>query len=105
MKEVSMSAFARARMDNDLKNEAESILHSVGITPSEAIRMLYKQIVNRRGFPLELRTPNAKTLAAFSEVDHDIDKLETFNSFDELLDANDDHLLLYRLGTHAELFG
>jgi len=42
-----MSGVARARMDDDLKNEAEPILSSVGITPSEAIRMLYKQIVNR----------------------------------------------------------
>jgi len=84
-----MGAIARARMDEDLKNEAESILSSVGITPSEAIRMLYKQIVNRREFPLELRTPNAATLEAFAEVDNDAGKLETFDSFDELLNAND----------------
>jgi len=84
-----MSAIARARMDNSLKSEAESILDSVGITPSEAIRMLYKQIVNRHEFPLELRTPNATTLAAFAEVDNDVGDLETFASFDELLDADD----------------
>lgn len=84
-----MSVFARARMDDTLKSEAESILSSVGITPSEAIRMLYKQIVNRHEFPLELRTPNAKTLAAFSEVDNDVGELDTFGSFDELLNEND----------------
>lgn len=83
-----MSAIARARMDDDLKNEAESILNSVGITPSEAIRMLYKQIVNRHEFPLELRTPNASTLAAFVEIDNDKGSLETFDSFDELLNAD-----------------
>jgi len=84
-----MSVFARARMDEHLKSEAESILSSVGITPSEAIRMLYKQIVNRHEFPLELRTPNAKTLAAFSEIDNDVSELDTFGSFDELLNEND----------------
>lgn len=84
-----MSVFARARMDDSLKSEAESILNSVGITPSEAIRMLYKQIVNRNEFPLELRTPNAKTLAAYSEIDNDVHDLETYVSFDELLNAND----------------
>jgi len=84
-----MSGIARARMDDDLKSEAESILSSVGITPSEAIRMLYKQIVNRHEFPLELRTPNAATLAAFAEVDNDAGELETFASFDELLNADD----------------
>ena len=80
-----MSAIARARMDDSLKKEAESILNSVGITPSEAIRMLYKQIVNRHEFPLELRTPNTATLTAFNEVDNDNGDLETFVSFDELL--------------------
>lgn len=84
-----MSAIARARMDNKLKNEAESILNSIGITPSEAIRILYKQIVNRHEFPLELRTPNATTRAAFAEVDNDKNGLETFASFDELLNAED----------------
>jgi len=84
-----MSAIARARMDNNLKSEAESILNSVGITPSEAIRMLYKQIVNRHEFPLELRTPNATTLAAFAEVDNDAEKLEEFASIDDLINAND----------------
>ena len=83
-----MSAIARARMDDSLKKEAESILNSVGITPSEAIRMLYKQIVNRHEFPLELRTPNTATLAAFNEVDNDNGDLETFVSFDELLNEN-----------------
>ena len=83
-----MSAIARSRMDDSLKIEAESILNSVGITPSEAIRMLYKQIVNRHEFPLELRTPNAATLTAFNEVDTDNGDLETFASFDELLNEN-----------------
>ncbi len=84
-----MTAFARARMDDSLKNEAESILNSIGITPSEAIRIFYRQIVNRHEFPLELRTPNAKTLAAFNEVDNDTGELELFTSFDGLLNADD----------------
>jgi len=83
-----MSVIARARMDDSLQSEAESILNSIGITPSEAIRMLYKQIVNRHEFPLELRTPNAATLTAFNEVDTDNGDLETFASFDELLNEN-----------------
>jgi len=84
-----MSAIARARMDDNLKNEAESILNSVGITPSEAIRMLYKQIVNRHEFPLELRVPNTATLAAFHELDNDNGNLQTFNSLEELINADD----------------
>ncbi|SMN02085.1 hypothetical protein SPONN_575 [uncultured Candidatus Thioglobus sp.] len=38
---------------------------------------------------MELRTPNAATLAAFAEVDNDTGEIETFASFDELLNADD----------------
>jgi len=75
-----MSQVARARMDDRLKEKAEAVLDSIGITPSEAIRMLYRQIVNREEFPLELRVPNKTTLAAFEEGDGDSGELETLTS-------------------------
>jgi len=75
-----MSTVARARMDNELKESAEAVLDSIGITPSEAIRMFYRQIVNREEFPLELKVPNKTTLAAFEEGDGDQDELETLTS-------------------------
>ena len=52
-----------ARIDNDLKKEAESILGRLGITPSSAIQMLYSQIVLNRGLPFVPRIPRSKPLA------------------------------------------
>ncbi len=52
-----------ARIDTDLKENAEDILHQLGITPSSAIQMLYSQIVLTRGFPLELHLPSRKPVA------------------------------------------
>ncbi|PCJ46900.1 MAG: type II toxin-antitoxin system antitoxin, RelB/DinJ family [Gammaproteobacteria bacterium] len=75
-----MSKVARARMDGGLKEEAEAVLDSIGITPSEAIRMFYRQIVNRKGFPLELKIPNETTMSAFEEGDGDPDELETLTT-------------------------
>ncbi len=75
-----MSTVARARMDTELKEKAEAVLDSVGITPSEAIRMFYRQIVNREAFPLELKVPNKVTLAAFEEGDNDPDKMESLTT-------------------------
>ena len=46
-----------ARIDTKLKKNAESILAQLGITPSSAIQMLYRQIILSRGFPLNLRLP------------------------------------------------
>ena len=52
-----------ARIDTDLKENAEHILAQLGITPSSAIQMLYSQIVLTRGLPLDLRLPSEKPTA------------------------------------------
>lgn len=52
-----------ARIDNELKDSAESILSKLGITPSSAIQMLYSQIVLRNGIPFELKLPDSKPLS------------------------------------------
>ena len=52
-----------ARIDTNLKENAESILSQLGISPSGAIQMLYSQIVLNKGIPFELRLPSAKPVA------------------------------------------
>ena len=52
-----------ARIDTNLKDNAESILSQLGITPSSAIQMLYSQIVLKKGMPFELKLPFSKPLA------------------------------------------
>ena len=47
-----------ARIDTKLKENAESILQQLGISPSSAIQMLYSQIVRTNGFPLDLHLSN-----------------------------------------------
>ena len=51
------------RIDTKLKDNAESILAQLGVTPSNVIHMLYNQIVLRRGIPFELNLPNTKPAA------------------------------------------
>lgn len=51
-----------ARIDTNLKENAESILNQLGISPSSAIQMLYSQIVLQKGMPFELRLPHEKPL-------------------------------------------
>lgn len=46
-----------ARIDNELKKNAEQIMSQLGITPASVIQMLYSQIVLNRGLPFELRLP------------------------------------------------
>lgn len=52
-----------ARIDTNLKENAEQILQQLGITPASAIQMFYSQIVLTRGLPLELKLPAKKPTA------------------------------------------
>ena len=59
------TATVRARIEPALKDEVESILSRLGLTASETILLLYRQIRLRRGLPFEVAIPNkltAKTL-------------------------------------------
>jgi DNA-damage-inducible protein J len=66
---VTKSGMIRARVLPELKAEAESILDQIGLSPSDAIRMFYKQVVLSRGLPFEARLPNATTRKALRDAD------------------------------------
>jgi DNA-damage-inducible protein J len=64
---MSKSATIRARIEPRLKSEVDSILRELGLTVSEAVHLLCRQIKLRRGLPFDVRLPNeltAKTLQA-----------------------------------------
>ena len=54
------SANLYARIEPDVKEQAESILSTLGIPASNAINMFYKQIILQRGLPFEVKIPAAK---------------------------------------------
>ena len=58
-----------ARIEPDVKEQAESILNSLGIPVSNAINMFYKQIILQRGIPFEVKlpTPQPVNMAVLSE--------------------------------------
>ncbi len=62
------TAFARARIEPELKKEAENIFKHIGINPADAIRLFYHQTVLRRGIPFDLRIPRKETLSAVREL-------------------------------------
>jgi addiction module RelB/DinJ family antitoxin len=45
------STILRARVDSTRKRRAESVLRKLGVTPAQAINMLYAQIELRKGLP------------------------------------------------------
>ena len=65
---MTKAAFIRARVEPGLKIMAESVLIQLGITPTQAITMLYTRIARGQEWPLELKIPNAKTARAIKEA-------------------------------------
>lgn len=66
---ASKTANLYARIEPDVKEQAESILSSLGIPISSAINMFYKQIILQRGIPFDVKlpTPQPVNMAALSE--------------------------------------
>jgi DNA-damage-inducible protein J len=76
---MSRTAFIRARVEPQLKENAEHVLDEIGITPTQAITMLYKRIARDHEWPLELKIPNDETRLVFEETDKGIGLTECKN--------------------------
>ena len=76
---MSHSAVIHARIDPETKAATERVLEALGLTPTEAIRLFYRQIAIRKEFPLELRVPNALTASVLKMSENDQD-IEIFDS-------------------------
>jgi DNA-damage-inducible protein J len=61
----------QARVNPELKQEAEAVFAAVGLTTAEAIRLFLQQSVNSGGLPFQptAKLPNRETLAALDELD------------------------------------
>lgn len=80
---MSQSAVIHARIDPTTKAATERVLEALGLTPTEAIRLLYRQIAIRGEFPLELKVPNALTAETLAKAEAGED-LEDFDSVEDL---------------------
>jgi len=59
------------RLDPALKKQSEQVLNEIGLTPSQAITLFYKQIKFQRGLPFEIQLPhepNEETLQAIDDL-------------------------------------
>lgn len=80
---MSQTAVIHARIDPDTKLATERVLDAIGLTPTEAIRLLYRQIAMRGEFPVELRIPNVETATALTKAERG-ENVETFDNVDDL---------------------
>ena len=70
---MAKTANLYARIEPEVKEEAEQILSSLGISVSNAINMFYKQIILQKGIPFELKLPENHPLNIHSMTAKQLD--------------------------------
>jgi DNA-damage-inducible protein J len=62
----------QSRISPELKEQADAIFSSMGLSTADAIRLFLQQVVNSGGLPFQptARRPNAETRAAMQELEH-----------------------------------
>ena len=85
---MAHSTMLHVRVDEEVKTQASEALASMGLSVSDAVRILLKRVVNDQAFPLELKVPNAQTRAAMKEARAMVKKPRArFGSANALFDA------------------
>ena len=65
---MTENAVVRARIDEATKAEAAAVLATMGLSLSDAFRMLLKRVAMEKALPFEPLVPNAETIEAMRAV-------------------------------------
>lgn len=86
---MSAAEVVRARIDPDLKREATAVLSGMGLSVSDAIRMMLVRVAAEGALPFDVRIPNRETKAAMRAAEEgDVVRFDTLG--DLLADLDDD---------------
>jgi DNA-damage-inducible protein J len=65
---VAKTEMIRARVEPELKRQAEECFSALGLSATEAITLFYKQVTVHRGLPFAVRIPNSETIKALQQA-------------------------------------
>ncbi len=81
---MNADTVVRARIDRDTKTRATEALQAMGLSVSDAIRLLLLRVADEKRLPFAVQVPNATTVKAMKELDEG--KGERFVSVEELFE-------------------
>ncbi len=81
---MAANALVTTRINETVKQEATEVLATMGLSVSDAVRLLLTRVANEKALPFELWQPNAETIAALEEAK--TKKLVSFGSVSALMD-------------------
>lgn len=83
------NSVVRARIDERIKEEASVVLAAMGLTVSDAFRIMMTRVAQEKALPFDLLVPNAVTIEAMREARRG--NLKSFKSVEDLMaDLNAD---------------
>ena len=65
---MSKTETIRARIEPELKHNAETVLAALGLSVTEALTLFYKQISLQHGLPFDVKIPNDVTIKTLKQV-------------------------------------
>ena len=65
---AATDSVVRARIGSDVKNRASLVLAEMGLSVSDAIRLMLVRVANEKALPFDVRLPNAETVTAMEEA-------------------------------------
>ena len=66
---MSAKALVQTRIDGLVKEEAAAVLREMGLTVSDAVRLMLVRVAREKTLPFDVRTPNAATREAIGELE------------------------------------
>lgn len=85
---MAANAVVRARIDEHIKEEATIVLAAMGLTVSDAFRLMLTRIAREKSLPFDPLVPNAETIAAMKEARRGNLKTVTLKDLQAVLDAD-----------------
>ena len=80
---MTANSVVRARVDEGVKEEAAVVLATMGLTVSDAFRMMLTRIAREKALPFEPLVPNAETIRAMKEAR--AGRLQSFDTVEALM--------------------
>ena len=77
------NALVQARIDRAVKEEAAAVLAAMGLTVSDAVRLMLTKVAQEKALPFEPLIPNEDTIKAMQEARRG--SLPSFDSVEALM--------------------
>lgn len=86
---MAANALVQTRINSTVKAEAAAVLATIGLTVSDAVRLMLTRVAHDKALPFEPFRPNAETIAAMEEARAGTLETVTLAELQAVLDAGD----------------